>query len=386
MQQGVEVIPVWNKSNREHNIIGSEPLETRGAAQLAVEASEWRHPYFVDADHISLETVDRFIEPCDFFTIDVAEKIGVRMDQDSVVKFTNRHPELLDEILLGSDGPTLKANREQIDKVARKYLAAVSEAGKIYRYIEERKGSGQFIPEISMDETDLAQKPIELLVILAAVTDEKIPIQTIAPKFTGRFNKGVDYLGDVEIFAREFSTDLAVVAHAVRIYDLPDNLKLSMHSGSDKFSLYSHIHNAIHSADAGFHLKTAGTTWLEEIAGLARAGGNALNIAKEIYAQAYEQMEELCKPYAAVIEIDRAQLPLPSAVNGWTSQQYVEALQHDENCKTYNPNLRQLLHVSFKIAAKMGDRFQDAVKSKEEIIARGVTANLFQRHIAPVFL
>jgi hypothetical protein len=386
LQQGVEVVPVWNKSNREHNIIGSEPSQTRRAAQLAVEMSEWPLPYFLDADHIGLETVDRFIEPCDFFTIDVAEKIGVPADPDFVNGFTNRHPELLDEIRLGSLGLSLKAKREQIENIARKYLSAVSEAGEIYRYIEERKGTGQFIPEISMDETDLPQKPIELLVILAAVADEKIPIQTIAPKFTGRFDKGVDFRGDMEAFTREFSADLAVVAHAVREYNLPDNLKLSIHSGSDKFSLYRHIHDAIKSVDAGLHLKTAGTTWLEEITGLARAGGNGLNIAKEIYAQAYGQMDELCKPYAAVIEIDRAQLPLPSVVNGWTSEQYVDALHHDKNCHAYNPNLRQLLHVGFKIAAKMGDGFLDAVNSNEEIIARGVTANLFERHIRPVFL
>jgi hypothetical protein len=386
LRQGVEVIPAWNKSNREHHIIGSEPWQTRRAAKAAVEAVEWAPPYFLDADHIGLETVDRFIEPCDFFTIDVAEKIGIPADQDSVKRFTNRHPELLAEIPLGAHGATVKANREQIDKVARKYLAAISEAGKIYRYIEERKGSGQFIPEVSMDETDLPQQPLELLVILAAVADEKIPIQTIAPKFTGRFNKGVDFRGDVEVFSREFSSDLAVVAYSSRNYHLSDNLKLSIHSGSDKFSLYTHIHKAIRSVDAGLHLKTAGTTWLEEIAGLARAGGSALNIAKEIYAQAYEQMEELCKPYATVVEIDRQQLPLPAVVNSWTSQQYVDALHHDQNCEQYNPNLRQLLHVSFKIAANMGKRFLDAVESNEEIIAQSVTANLFERHIRPVFL
>src|SRR3984893_17537309 len=283
LQQGVEVIPVWNKSNREHNMIGSEPSQTRRAAQLAVEVSEWTRPYFLDADHIGLETVGRFIEPCDFFTMDVAEEIGVAADPDFANEFTNRHPELLDEIRVGSLGLTLKTNREQIDKVARKYLTAVSEAGKIYRYIETRKGTGQFVPEISMDETDLPQEPIELLLILAAVADEKIPIQTIAPKFTGRFNKGVDCRGDVEAFTREFSTDLAVVAHAIREYDLPANLKLSIHSGSDKFSLYAHVRDAIQSAGAGLHLKTAGTTWLEEITGLARAGGSGLDSAKEIY-------------------------------------------------------------------------------------------------------
>jgi len=386
MQQGVEVIPVWNKSNREHNMIGSEPSQTRRAAQTSIEAGKWTHPYFLDADHIGLETVDQFIEPCDFFTIDVAEKIGVPANPDFVNEFTNRHPELLADIPLGSHGLSLRTNREQIDNVAKKYLAAVSEAGKIYRYIEERKGAGQFIPEVSMDETDSPQKPIELLIILAAIADEQIPIQTIAPKFTGRFDKGVDFRGDVEAFAREFSGDLAVVAHAIRNYDLPDNLKLSIHSGSDKFSLYVHIHNAIQSVGAGLHLKTAGTTWLEEVAGLARAGGSGLNIAKEIYVQAYGQMEELCKPYATVIDIHREQLPLPAVVNGWTSQQYVGALHHDENCQLYNPNLRQLLHVSFKIAAKMGNRFLDAVKSNEEIIARGVNANMFERHIRPIFV
>ena len=140
------------------------------------------------------------------------------------------------------------------------------------------------------------------------------------------------------------------------------------------------------SAGAGLHLKTAGTTWLEELTGLARAGGSGLNIAKEVYAQAYGKLEELCKPYATVIEIDREQLPLPEVVSSWTSEQYVDALHHDRNCQAYNPNLRQLLHVSFKIAAKMGERFLDAVKSNEEIIAEGVTANLFERHIRPVFL
>jgi tagaturonate epimerase len=386
LQQGVEVIPVWNKSGREHNMIGSEPSQTRQGAQTAVEINKWTHPYFVDADHIDLETVDRFIEPCDFFTIDVAGKIGVPAHQDSVNEFTNRHPELLDEIPLNGLDSILKANREQIDNIARKYLTPVSEAGKIYQYIEERKGSGQFITEISMDETDLPQKPIELMVILVAVADEKIPIQTIAPKFTGRFNKGVDFRGNIEAFTQEFSADLAVVAHAIREYGLPDNLKLSMHSGSDKFSLYPHIHDAIKSAGAGLHLKTAGTTWLEEVTGLARAGGRGLNIAKEIYVQAYRQMEQLCKPYATVIEIDREQLPSPALVNSWTPQQYVDALHHDQNCEAYNPSLRQLLHISFKIAAKMGDRFLDAIRSNEEIIGRGVTANLFERHIRPVFL
>jgi hypothetical protein len=224
-----------------------------------------------------------------------------------------------------------------------------------------------------------------LLIILVAVADEKVPIQTIAPKFSGRFNKGVDYRGDVEDFTREFAADLAVVAHAVRNYDLPKNLKLSVHSGSDKFSIYRPIQRAIADAGAGLHLKTAGTTWLAELVGLALAGGDGLELAKEIYATACEHIEGLCAPYASVIEIDRGKLPSPDAVKLWSSQEYFDALNHDPNCISYNADLRQVLHVSFKIAAKMGERFTNAVKENEALIARGVTENLFERHIRPVF-
>src|SRR5437660_12811486 len=119
-----------------------------------------------------------------------------------------------------------------------------------------------------MDEPDSPQTPPELLVILAAIADEKIPIQTIAPKFTGRFNKGVDYVGDVVQFEKEFSEDLAVIAFAIKQYGLPGNLKLSVHSGSDKFSIYGPIRRSLKKFGAGVHVKTAGTTWLEELTGL----------------------------------------------------------------------------------------------------------------------
>ena len=103
-----------------------------------------------------------------------------------------------------------------MERIAGKYLLAVQEAGRIYRHIAAAKGEGTFITEVSMDETDSPQTPPELLVILAAIADEKIPIQTIAPKFTGRFNKGVDYVGDLAQFEKEFNDDLAVIAFAVK--------------------------------------------------------------------------------------------------------------------------------------------------------------------------
>jgi tagaturonate epimerase len=383
---GVEVAPVWNKSNREHTIIGSEPSETRMEADAAVKELGWTKPYFLDADHINLKTVERFLDPCDFFTLDVADMIGQPADGKDVAAFVTRHPELIGTVTIPRIDAPFKTDVAFVTGVANKFLAAVQDAGRIYRFLVENKGAGRFVAEVSMDETDSPQTPVELLIILAAIADEKIPIQTIAPKFTGRFNKGVDYVGDVAQFTKEFNEDLAAIAFAVKTYGLPENLKLSVHSGSDKFSIYKVIHNAMTTFDAGVHMKTAGTTWLEELIGLAEAGGSGLEIAKEVYAEAYAHSEELCAPYATVIDIDPTKLPQPKEVNGWTSVQYISALRHEESNKAYNPSFRQLLHVGFKVAAKMGDRYLKALEANEEVVARNVTTNLFERHIKPVFL
>ena len=91
LEQGVEVVPVWNKSNREHNIIGSEPSSVRAAADAAVKALGWKLPYFCDADHITAETVERFLKPCDFFTIDVADFIGQPAKALDIESFVKRH-------------------------------------------------------------------------------------------------------------------------------------------------------------------------------------------------------------------------------------------------------------------------------------------------------
>ncbi|HTY88375.1 MAG TPA: tagaturonate epimerase family protein [Candidatus Acidoferrum sp.] len=383
---GADVVPVWNKSNREHTFIGTEPASLRAEADAAVKALGWRKPYHVDADHIRLETVDRFIAPSDFFTIDVADSIGKPADSKSVKAFVDRHPELVGQIVIPHLDQPLRTTRAEVERVANKFLLAVQDAGKIYRHIAQAKGEANFITEVSMDETDNPQTPPELLIILAALADERIPLQTIAPKFTGRFNKGVDYVGDLRQFEKEFNEDLAVIAFAIGKYGLPATLKLSIHSGSDKFSLYEPMRRALKKFDAGIHIKTAGTTWLEELIGLAEAGGDGLEIAREIYAYALEHVEELCAPYATVIDIDKAKLPPAATVNGWTSSQFVSALRHDQKNPAFNPSFRQLLHVAFKIAAKKGDRYLNALKKHEAVIARNVTENLFARHMKPLLV
>jgi hypothetical protein len=387
--QGIDVIPVWNKSNREHMFIGSDPCSVRAAADAAIKQLGWSKPYHVDADHINLDTVDRFIVPSDFFTIDVAHFIGQPADTADVEAFLTRHGELIGKLDIAGIPEAFHTTRDSISRIAAKYFIAVREAGKIYHHIASRRGEGTFITEVSMDETDTPQSPPELLVILALIADEKIPIQTIAPKFTGRFNKGVDYVGDVARFAEEFESDIAVLAHAIKRYGLSANLKLSVHSGSDKFSIYSAIRRAYRKFDAGVHVKTAGTSWLEELIGLAEAGGDGLSLAKEVYTESYAHREELCQPYAAVIDIDYAKLPPPSQVARWSGEQYADALRHDPACPhfdEFDKNVRQLLHVGFKMAAKMGDRYLRILEQSEESVSRNVTHNLFARHLKPLFI
>jgi len=384
-EHGLDITPVWNKSHREHTIIGTVPADTRKEARDAVEALNWSGPYFVDADHIGLGNVDLFVESSNFFTLDVADFMGQVADKADVDSFVRKHQKCVGSLEIDGIDETIEITEDQIRTIAGKSLLAVRQAGAIYRHIEAIKGTGKFITEVSMDETDQPQKPVEMLFILAAIADEGIPAQTIAPKFTGRFNKGVDYVGDVAGFTKEFEEDLAVVAFSVKEFGLPENLKLSIHSGSDKFSIYGPVGRALKKFDAGLHVKTAGTTWLEELIGLAMAGGDGLSIAKEVYATALLRFGELCGPYASVIDIDTTVLPTAEEVDNWDGHTFASALRHDQTCEQYNLHLRQLLHVGYKIAAEMGTRFTEALRKHEDVIAQNVSGNIYDRHIKPIF-
>jgi hypothetical protein len=330
-QQGLDITPVWNKSNREHTIIGTSPADTRKEADEAVKACGWEGPYFVDADHIGLANVDAFIESSDFFTLDVADFITQTADKAAIDAFVRKHKKYVGSLAIDGIDHAFNITEDQVRAIAGEYLPAVRQAGKIYRHVEAIKG-GNFITEVSMDETEQPQTPMEMFFILAAIADEGIPAQTIAPKFSGRFNKGVDYVGDVEGFTKEFEEDLAVVAFAIRQFGLPENLKLSVHSGSDKFSI-----------------------------------------------------DELCGPYSTVIDINRSRLPGTREVGKWNGERFALTLRHDPLCRYYNPDFRQLLHVAYKIAAEMGTRFLDALDKHSDVIAQNVAENIYERHVRRIF-
>jgi hypothetical protein len=382
---GLPIHPVWNKSNREHLLVGTQPDDLRAEANAAVAAAGWTDDYYVDADHIGIATVDWFINASNFYTLDVADFIGMPANPADVDSFVGEMAKYTGTLTIPGIAAPVAVDDATVRSAACEFLAAIQEAGHIYRHIVARKGAGNFITEVSVDETDLPQSPVELFLILAMIAREGIPAQTIAPKFTGRFNKGVDYVGSIARFEVEFDQDLCVIAHAIREFGLPASLKLSIHSGSDKFSLYPTINRLIKQHNAGLHVKTAGTTWLEEVIGLAEAGGEGLEIAKAIYAGAYPKAADLIAPYAPVVDIVIAELPTPDEVAAWSAEKFVTTLRHDPGDPNYNVQFRQFTHVSFKVAAQMGTRYTDALKKFRPVIARNVTRNLLERHLKPLF-
>ena len=383
---GVKIVPVWNKSFREHTIVGTNPGNARAAADAAVKERNWKYAHYVDADHIGLKNVDLFLDSSDFYTLDVADFIGKPAEENEIESFVKSMRKYTKSFPLAGVRTTATVTEADLYAVGRKYLYAVKEAGRIYRQIAATKGADNFVAEVSTDEANEPQTPVQLFFILAALAEEGVRVQTIAPKFTGSFLKGIDYVGSVEKFTTEFEEDLLVISHAIKTFDLPQNLKLSVHSGSDKFSLYPPIRRTIQKHNAGLHLKTAGTTWLEELIGLAAAGGEGLKVAQEIYATAFSRIDELCKPYETVINIDRSKLPDPQKVRTWGSDDYTSALRHNQSDPRYNLHFRQLLHVGYKVAAEMGDRYLQMLVKNKEIIGRNVTENLFERHIRPLLL
>ena len=192
-------------------------------------------------------------------------------------------------------------------------------------------------------------------------------------------------MGDINQFAVEFEEDLLVIDYAVKEFGLPNNLKLSIHSGSDKFSIYPVMGRLIKKYDKGIHVKTAGTTWLEELIGLIESGNEGYGFASVIYLRACLRREKIIPPYATVIDIDFTNLPEMDEVLEWDCKRFAEALRHVKTNPNYNSDMRQLMHIAFKIAADFGTDYTDLLKKYAEIIEKQVIENLWDRHIKLLF-
>lgn len=263
----IPILPIFaQQSIRENTRAGRTPQGVMDDAKRAVEAAGWDAPWGADADH--LKTVDDlppFIEAgYTLFTVDPGSHVDNAADADPV--------SVLREKAKGQDWDGISAlylsertgaggygefDAESLLRAVVKYGRAISHTIAMYRRLSELKEAFDF--EISVDETDAPTTPLEHYYIANELTRAGVKFTSLAPRFIGRFEKGVDYIGDVAALDAEMARHAAVTAHF-------GTYKLSLHSGSDKFSVYPLI---VKHWGRRLHIKTAGTSYLEALRALA---------------------------------------------------------------------------------------------------------------------
>ena len=122
-----------------------------------------------------------------------------------------------------------------------------------------------------------------------------------------------------------------------------------------------------------------------ELVGLAASGGEGLAVAQDIYALALQRFDELCGPYAAVIDVHTDRLPDIAEARAWSAERFAAALRHIPSDSRFNPDFRQFMHVSYKIAAELGERYLQALDANAPTVAAHVTENIYRRHLQPIF-
>jgi tagaturonate epimerase len=234
-------------------------------AKRAVEAAKWDAPWGADADH--LKTVDDlppFVAAgYTFFTVDPGAYVDNAADADPVSvlqeKASGQNWDELSALYLSVNGEAGfgKFDSESLLRALVKYGRAIQHTVGMYRRLSELKDAFDF--EVSVDETDAPTTALEHYFIANELTRAGVKFTSLAPRFIGRFEKGVDYIGDLAALDAEMAQHAAVTAHF-------GTYKLSLHSGSDKFSVYPLI---VKHWGSRLHVKTAGTSYLEALRALA---------------------------------------------------------------------------------------------------------------------
>ncbi|MBI5950449.1 MAG: hypothetical protein HY865_02220 [Chloroflexi bacterium] len=351
--------PVFaQQSIRENTRTGRNPQQVIDDAKRAVDAAKWDSAWGADADH--LKTVDDFPPFVDagytFFTVDPGEHVDNAADTDSPEvlkqKVTALNWDELSALYLSGNSDQASPWRrgdtwgrfdaESLMRAAVKYVKAIQHVASMFKRLSEMKDAFDF--EMSVDETDAPTTPLEHFFIANELTRLGVKFTSLAPRFIGRFEKGVDYIGDVNALDVELAKHAAVTAH-FRSY------KLSLHSGSDKFSVYPLM--AKHWGER-LHVKTAGTSYLE---GLRVLAVTEPNLFERIWMLGLERYPTDRATYHVSAEIEKA----PAEVS--------PALLDDFHA-------REILHVTFGSALmQLGDEIRSALVKHADVY----NANL-QRH------
>jgi hypothetical protein len=377
------IAPIFaQQSVRENARTGRTPQQVLDDAVWGVFQEGWQLPWGADADHLkTVEDVGGFADAgYTFFTIDPGDHVddsAVSADDAELDIKTRDLPwEALEStpadlqrrylaLPFEIEGRQLSLNNELLWRSAAKYGRAVAHTATMFRAISSKMGDGAFELEVSVDETSSPTTVAEHIFIACELRRLGVRWVSLAPRFVGSFEKGVDYIGDLEVFSREFALH-AAVARQLGPY------KLSLHSGSDKFSIYP-VASRLTGGSAGrtpgplIHVKTAGTSFLEALRAIARVDSE---LFREILVLAHEKYETDRVTYHVSAQL--AKVPISEDV---TDARLPDLLDHFD--------ARQVFHVTFGSALdRFGDRIQATLRASEEMYSEGLETH-FERHLSP---
>jgi len=356
--KGTKFAPIFaQQSVRENTRTGRTPQQVVDDAKRAVDAAKWDAPWGADADHLkTVDDIPPFVDAgYTFFTIDPGEHVDNGADTDSVDVLKQKVAALgwdeLSALYLSGNGEQVwgQFEAELLMRATVKYGRAIQHAVSMFKRLSELKDSFDF--EVSVDETDSSTTPLEHFFIANELTRAGVKFTSLAPRFIGRFEKGVDYIGDLDALDVEMSKHAAVTAHF-------GTYKLSLHSGSDKFSVYPLV--AKHWGER-LHVKTAGTSYLEALRVLAK---HEPDLFTKIYTLGRERYETDKKTYHVSAELSK----LPNTKD-------LPSLLEDFHA-------REVLHVTFGSAL---GQFGSEIKSSLEKHADAYRVDLelhFDKHLS----
>jgi hypothetical protein len=357
--QGTKFAPIFaQQSVRENTRTGRTPQQVMDDAKRAVEYANWELPWGADADHLkTLEDIPPFVEAdYTFFTVDPGEHVDNAADTDSMdvlrQKVAGFNWDELSALYLIPNGEqaweqfakSRPGEAETLMRATVKYGKAIQHAVAMFQRLSEMKDAFDF--EVSVDETDSPTTPLEHFFIANELTRRGVKFTSLAPRFIGRFEKGVDYIGDLNELDAELAKHAAVTAHF-------GTYKLSLHSGSDKFSVYPLIGK--HWGER-IHVKTAGTSYLE-----------ALRVVAQCEPDLFLKIYSLGR---ARYETDRHSYHVSARLELLSKTDDLPSLLEDFHA-------REILHVTFGSAlAHFGAELKEALLKNETVYLEGLQAHL----------
>jgi len=318
-----DIFPVFaQQSIRELNLTGRTYEDVLDAVSFSVFREGYKKGFGADGDHLKTpQDVESALSlGFTMITLDCSEHIRNSISAENAPPSPKHYRDkYLNKEFHIEDGITLVFNERELDLCAAVYSDAISFTADIYsRFFASARFSADF--EISIDETASVTTPLQHFFVAGELLDAEVSFNTIAPRFCGEFQKGIDYIGDTVMFENEIRIHAAIARHF--------GYKLSIHSGSDKFSVFPVIGR---ETKGRFHLKTAGTNWLEAMR-ITAAADPALY--REIHSYALTAFDEAKKYYHVTTDLSK----IPD----------IAALKDSELEKLFeNNDARQLIHITY---------------------------------------